>query len=138
MTAIELSTGAPRKAARARGRIRPETLLSLGLLILILAAWWTSTAFFGIPEFVLPKPRSVIVWLIEGFSTPPTNPASTTTISANVIATLPRSFATKRSEHRAWASSPGSVERTAGMGPLRYRAAAMTGQFATYVTFVAC
>lgn len=76
MTAIELSTGAPRKAARARGRIRPETLLSLGLLILILAAWWTSTAFFGIPEFVLPKPRSVIVWLIEGFSTPPTNPAS--------------------------------------------------------------
>jgi NitT/TauT family transport system permease protein len=53
-----------------------EPVLSIGLLILILALWWAGTAFTSIPEFVVPKPMTVVNWLIQGFSVGPSSPAS--------------------------------------------------------------
>lgn len=76
MTAVELSTSDSRKATRPAVRIRVESLLSLALLALILLSWWATTTLSSIPEFVLPKPATVVNWLIEGFSIAPSKPAS--------------------------------------------------------------
>lgn len=57
-------------------RLRLEPFMSFGLLVLIVATWWAGTTFSHIPEFVLPKPLTVVNWLIQGFSIAPSSPAS--------------------------------------------------------------
>lgn len=76
MTAIDVAAAKERETIRRPPRIRVEPILSLTLLALILGSWWAATRFTAIPEFVLPKPSTVINWLIEGFSIAPTKPAS--------------------------------------------------------------
>jgi NitT/TauT family transport system permease protein len=80
MTDMTLDGAIPAEADDAERPVGPrfwlERLISLGILVTILAAWYAVTAAKFVAPYILPPPGEVLAWLIDGFSMPISNEAS--------------------------------------------------------------
>jgi NitT/TauT family transport system permease protein len=81
MSEMSLQTGAIASESTTTQRAASprrwhERLISLAILVVIIGAWWAITASGAVAAYILPPPGEVLMWLVRGFSLPPSDEAS--------------------------------------------------------------
>jgi NitT/TauT family transport system permease protein len=76
MSAVAANAPARPARKRSRGKVRLDALLLPLVVLAILALWEGAVAVTGISKVVLPRPSSIAVALVQGFSNPITSRAS--------------------------------------------------------------